>query len=151
MHELVERLSARLGAQQVVVPVAQADHRPEAMQGWQPALKQGLKQGLKKPSPAPAMQFDSLYPPWLMHQAVLLEMRGGHPHYGGKLRRLVGPQRLKSGWWDAVEQADQAPAVRDYYIAESPEAGLLWIYCERPFEMQQGARQRRWYLQGFYA
>ncbi|MET0540885.1 MAG: DNA polymerase Y family protein, partial [Variovorax sp.] len=39
LHELVERLSARLGAQQVMVPMAQADHRPEAMQAWQPALQ----------------------------------------------------------------------------------------------------------------
>ena len=37
LHELVERLGARLGAQQVVMPVAQADHRPEHMQRWQPA------------------------------------------------------------------------------------------------------------------
>ncbi|RZL66117.1 MAG: DNA polymerase Y family protein [Variovorax sp.] len=143
LHELVERLSARLGPQQVVVPVAQADHRPEAMQGWQPALKKG--------GAVPAQQPDSLYPPWLLREPVLLEMRGGHPHYRGKLRRLVGPQRFKTGWWDAVEQADHTPSVRDYYIAESPEAGLVWIYCERPFEAQEGTQRHCWYLQGLYA
>lgn len=162
LHELVERLSARLGPQQVVVPVAQADHRPEAMQGWQPAgqerapaapaaHRRNPRPDLHRPG-AGDSQPDSLYPPWLLREPLLLEMRGGHPHYGGKLRRLVGPQRFKTGWWDAVEEARHTPSVRDYYIAESPEAGLLWIYCERPFEVQPGqAPQRRWFLQGLYA
>jgi protein ImuB len=39
LHELVERLSVRLGAQQVVVPCALADHRPERKQAWRPALQ----------------------------------------------------------------------------------------------------------------
>ena len=143
LHELVERLSARLGPQQVVVPRVQADHRPEAMQAWQPALH--------KSAAVPAQQPDSLYPPWLLRKPIRLETHDDHPHYGGKLRRLVGPQRFKTGWWDAVEKADHSPSVRDYYIAESPEAGLLWIYCERPFEAHESKHGHRWYLQGLYA
>ena len=50
-----------------------------------------------------------------------------------------------------MEKADHSPSVRDYYIAESPEAGLLWIYCERPFEAHEGKQRHRWYLQGLYA
>ncbi|NMM85694.1 hypothetical protein B2J88_15195, partial [Rhodococcus sp. SRB_17] len=34
-HQLVERLSARLGAAQVQAPALLADHRPECMQRWQ--------------------------------------------------------------------------------------------------------------------
>src|SRR6478735_6018383 len=37
LHQLVERLSVRLGEGNVVVPQARADHRPECMQGWVPA------------------------------------------------------------------------------------------------------------------
>ena len=145
LHELVERLSARLGPQQVVVPVAQADHRPEAMQRWQAALKQSQGRA------APPSQPDSLYPPWLLREPVPLEMHGGHPHYRGKLRRLVGPQRLEAGWWDGREEEGGHPAVRDYYIAESPEAGLVWVYRERPAAPLVADAAPRWYLQGLYA
>jgi protein ImuB len=37
LHQLVERLSVRLGAGNVTVPVPQEDHRPECMQAWEPA------------------------------------------------------------------------------------------------------------------
>ena len=143
LHELVERLSARLGPQQVVVPVAQADHRPEAMQSWQPALKKG---GM-----ASASQPDGLYPGWLLREPIPLEMRDGHPHYRGKLCRLVGPQRLEAGWWGGDEEEGGHPAVRDYYVAESPEAGLVWVYRERLSAPLASDAAPRWYLQGLYA
>jgi protein ImuB len=47
LHQLVERLSVRLGEASVLVPVAQADHRPEKMQRWEPARL------ATHPSPAP--------------------------------------------------------------------------------------------------
>lgn len=143
LHELVERLSARLGPQQVVVPVAQADHRPEAMQGWRPALKKGLT--------VPASQPDGLYPGWLLREPLPLDMRDGHPHYRGRLRRLVGPQRLEAGWWGGSEEEGGHPAVRDYYIAESPEAGLVWVYRERLSAPLASDAAPRWFLQGLYA
>ena len=37
LHQLVERLTVRLGEGNVVVPLAQQDHRPECMQHWVPA------------------------------------------------------------------------------------------------------------------
>ncbi len=143
LHELVERLSARLGPQQVVVPVARADHRPEAMQTWQPALKKGVT--------APASQPDGLCPGWLLREPLPLEMHDGHPHYRGKLRRLAGPQRLEAGWWGGNEEEGGHPAVRDYYIAESPEAGLVWVYRERLSAPLASDAAPRWYLQGLYA
>jgi len=144
LHELVERLSARLGPQQVVVPVAQADHRPEAMQRWRPALK-------KANAPLTAIQPDNLFPAWLLREPLPLEMRDGHPHYLGKLRRLAGPQRLEAGWWGGNEVEGGHPAVRDYYIAESPEAGLVWVYRERLSAPLASDAAPRWYLQGLYA
>ncbi|GKS87594.1 DNA polymerase Y family protein [Acidovorax sp. SUPP1855] len=47
-HQWVERVSARLGAQQVQVAVLQADHRPECMLRWEPAAGQAA------PVPGPA-------------------------------------------------------------------------------------------------
>ena len=148
LHELVERLSARLGPQQVLVPVLRADHRPEAMQGWRPALQARAARAVRG-APHGGEGVDprngSLYPSWLLREPLPLEIRGGHPWYRGRLRRLVGPQRLEAGWW-----SDGRPAVRDYYIAESREAGLVWIYRERP-SASMAAEEVRWYLQGLYA
>ncbi len=159
LHELVERLSARLGAQQVQVPVAHADHRPEAMQAWGPALRRDSAPARREGSPHPCLppkgegakpKATNLFPPWLLRQPLRLEMREGHPWYHGRLRRLVGPQRLEGGWWaDDLHQGGE-PTVRDYYVAESPEAGLVWVYRER-LSASLESKQPRWFLQGVYA
>jgi protein ImuB len=65
------------------------------------------------------------------------------------LRLLVGPQRLETGWWDA---AMPGGAMRDYFIAASEQAGLLWVYRERL--VHGGGHEDcepRWYLHGVYA
>ena len=151
LHEMVERLSVRLGAHQVVVPAAQADHRPERKQAWRPALQQDKAPADKagRQARAAALQPDAIYPPWLLPEPLLLEMDGESPCYRGPLRKLVGPQRVEAGWWGGKEDGGQ-PAMRDYYVAESPEAGLVWIFRERPSARFSPA-EVRWYLQGFYA
>lgn len=79
--------------------------------------------------------------------------------YQGKLTRLTGPQRLEAAEWllagsDAADPAslcEKPWAFRDYFIYRSQQGGLLWIYSERLGESPQGARQRAWYLHGFFA
>jgi protein ImuB len=137
LHQLVERLSVRLGEGNVVVPQGQADYRPERMQEWVPARK-----ALPPCEPATA---DALYPCWLLPRPLPLEVRNNVPHYGGPLRRLTRLYRVETGWWEAGE-----PACRDYFMARSEEAGLVWIFRERPPSMEQ-AQEFRWYLQGLYA
>ncbi|MDI3380091.1 DNA polymerase Y family protein [Xenophilus aerolatus] len=162
LHELVEKLSARLGPQQVLVARPQADHRPERMQAWEPAVRRQAP-GLAKAGPALAQALPSrlagdpgadLLPHWVMGAPLELEMHGEQPHYQGALRSLVGPQRIEGdGWWEQVEAGGElggAPAERDYYVAESPGAGLVWIFRERP-GAQHADRAPRWFLQGLYA
>ena len=161
LHELVERLSARLGAQQVQVPITHADHRPEAMQDWGPALRRApypvRRKGSAHPrslakgeTPAHKEKAGNTFPPWLLREPLRLEMREGHPWYHGRLRRLVGPQRLEGGWWaDDIHEGGN-PAVREYYVAESPEAGLVWVYRERTSVLPE-TYEPRWFLQGVYA
>ncbi|WP_432725880.1 Y-family DNA polymerase [Variovorax sp. W6] len=155
LHEMVERLSVRLGPQQVVVPSAQADHRPERKQAWRPALQKEpaldnkARKEAKAAAAAAASQPDAVYPPWLLPEPLLLEMDGERPCYRGTLSRLIGPQRVETGWWGGKEEGGQ-PAMRDYYVAESPEAGLVWIFRERP-AARFSSGEVRWYLQGFYA
>ena len=151
LHEMVERLSVRLGPQQVVVPAAEADHRPERKQTWRPALQKdkALPAKVRKEAMAAASQSDAIYPPWLLPEPLLLEMDGERPCYRGPLSKLVGPQRIEAGWWGGKEDGGQ-PAMRDYYVAESPGAGLVWIFRERP-SARFSPGEVRWYLQGLYA
>jgi protein ImuB len=172
-HEMVERLSARLGPQQVLMPTRQADHRPERKQTWHPALQ--ANKVTQRPQPpsrntvepaSPGHRCcplqgggerhevrepggDAIYPAWLLAEPLRLDMDGERPCYRGPLRRLIGPQRVEAGWWGGVEDGGR-PAVRDYYVAESPEAGLVWIFRERP-AASFASDEVRWYLQGLYA
>ena len=153
LHQLVERLSARLGAAQVVVPQALADHRPECRQRWVPAQQQlqvaapGSKAKTKtKPLPA-----DAIHPSWLLPLPLPLQVQRDTPHYHGPLRLLTRPQRIEAGWWD---DAGQGLALRDYFIARSDAVGLVWIFRERPAslaESESEASRSRWFLQGLYA
>ena len=92
---------------------------------------------------------DALYPTWLLPQPLRLEVHGSVPHYGGPLRRLARLYRVETGWWEGG-----GLALRDYFLARSDEAGLVWIFRERPPSLAQGlekTREYRWYLQGLYA
>jgi protein ImuB len=48
---------------------------------------------------------------------------------------LAGPERIESGWWDGDE------AKRDYFIAQSEDLSLIWIYSDAG----------EWFLHGFFA
>ncbi len=136
LHELVERLSVRLGEESIVLPQARQDHRPECKQAWLPA---------RSHQPTPAAEADALYPTWLLPQPLPLQMQGETPCFGGPLRRLARLYRVETAWWE-----EQGSSLRDYFIARSPQAGLGWIYRERPGSMSESGRFR-WYLQGLYA
>jgi len=51
----------------------------------------------------------------------------------GAVERLLGPDRVATGWWG--ERAD-----RDYYFAETKTGEILWIFHDRA--------ARRWFLHG---
>jgi protein ImuB len=137
LHHTLERLTARLGPDSVQCATPQADHRPERMQLWQPwradvarkkshsAIKSeaalanpvsasGLK-GLK--NEGAVLPAADLYPTWLLPVP--------QPYRLGELTLLAGPQRLETGWLEGE------PVLRDYFVAHSPQAGLVWVYRER--------------------
>jgi protein ImuB len=139
LHQLVERLSVRLGEDNVTMPQAQQDHRPERMQQWLPA---------RQPCAAVSADeaaADALFPPWLLREPVRLQVQGDKPLYQGPLQLLTRARRLEAAWWD---DAVQAPVVRDYFVARSASAGLIWIYRERLSAEQDHAQ---WFLHGIYA
>lgn len=162
LAQMVERLSARLGEAQVLQWQPRLDHRPEHMQTWLEAATpsiathaidkkvSGLKgfknrQTIKSHPPAPWAQ--SLAPTWLLPEPLKLAVRQQQPHYQGPLTLLAGPQRLESGWWGGGEVA-----LRDYFVARSAQAGLLWVYRQRLMGLgAKAGRESDWYLHGVFS
>lgn len=139
LHQLVERLSVRLGESNVTVPHAVQDHRPECMQEWLPARTAGARSAIRE------VAGDALYPPWLLREPLRLPVKADKPWYQGPLQLLTRARRLEAAWWDP---AAAEPVLRDYFIARSASAGLLWVYRERLAAEQERAR---WFLHGLYA
>ncbi len=140
LPQVLERLAARLGEERVVRPLLCEDHRPEWMCRWQPA---GLP--LPRRLPSEATTLAGPQPGFLLAQPLKLLMRRHHPLYEGELQMLLGPQRVEGGWWDRDEAQGQIRhVVRDYWVAASERAGLLWVFQTRL------ADEPAWYLHGFF-
>ena len=138
LHLVLERLAARLGPQRVLRPVLRDDHRQEWMCHWQPA-PQPLP---RKPAPAP----DLPQPTFVLPEPLKLAVRGNRPIYQGELQLLLGPQRVEGGWWDRDEAAGLTRnVVRDYWVALSKQAGVLWVFQTRLDESPA------WFLHGHFA
>jgi len=74
--------------------------------------------------------------------------RGGKSFGGfGPITRRASPEWLEAGWWSllsAAEAEGEELALREDYVAQSPHAGLLWVYRRR------SAGEPAWFLQGVY-
>jgi len=126
-HRLVERLQARLGRDAVVGLGLNADHRPE--HAW--VLLSADAQARSGDAPVLGPR-----PLWLIEPPRALQEQGGAPCADGPLVLCSGPERIESDWWDGASVA------RDYFIARSADATLLWIYRE------PGGG---WYLHGLFS
>lgn len=192
LAQMVERLSARLGPEQVLQLQPRLDHRPEQMQTWQQAAAHsvaaheygtratgqkslnnsnasivtarcdlGSADAAQNPAaPMPGSTPGSallsgvgvgswaqpLAPTWLLQAPLKLALRQQQPQYQGPLTLLAGPQRIESGWWGGGDLA-----LRDYFVARSAQAGLLWIYRERLSGAQTAQPASAWYLHGIFA
>ena len=78
-------------------------------------------------------------PSWLLPAPVRLRVVAHRPQWGGALHLLLGPERVEGGWWHAHVQ-------RDYWLAQSPQAGLLCV-----FQQRLGGDEVGWFLHGHYA
>jgi protein ImuB len=142
LQQLIERLSVRLGAERVLRGQLRADHRPKHMQAWAPA-----GEGAVSSKVLALPRHLQLHPPWILREPLRLAMQGERPLYQGPLVMLAGPERLESGWWSLLSSAEAEGgelALRDYFVARSPQAGLLWVYRRR------SAGEPAWFLQGIY-
>lgn len=161
---LLDKLSVRLGSERVLQGRVQADHRLECAQTWHPAIQllparptstSAHHQPSHKPSHKPVPETSvagTPQPSWILPEPMPLALANDgpglreHPIYQGKLSLLAGPHRIEAGWWDA--NPSHGPVARDYYLASSEHAGLLWIYKARHATDDP---RSPWYLHGFFA
>jgi protein ImuB len=141
MTLVLERIAARLGPQKVLRPVLAEDHRLEWMTHWQPA---------PEPLPRkPVRRSRFPQPTFVLPEPLRLAMRDDKPLYQGTLQLLTGPHRVEGGWWHRAKEAGQdttRTVVRDYWVAQSPLGGVLWIFQER-----LAGERAAWYLHGTFA
>lgn len=123
--QLIERLRARLGMQQVSGISTVAEHRPErAWNACEPA------------TPSPERELPPR-PLWLLEVPQPLAIRQGQPHLEGPLTLQQGPERIESGWWDNEDVR------REYHIAVTSQGARLWVFYDLD--------ERRWYWQGVFS
>jgi protein ImuB len=135
-HDLLDRLSARLGADALRRVHWQADHRPEAANHYAafspPATgRTSGSLGYWDAAGFPALQ----RPLRLFDPPQRLIERNGAPWLNGPLSLCSSPERIESGWWD------DADARRDYFVALDVNQRCLWLYrsCRAPVA---------WYVHG---
>jgi len=143
-ERVLERIQVRLGKDRVLRPLLADDHRLEWMQCWQSA------EAVRGPRPRKrANGADLPLPTWVLDEPLRLAVRHNRPIYQGPLQLLLGPDRIEGGWWHRTRTQD-GPGThhvqRDYWMAQSAHAGLLWI-----FQQRLAADETAWFLHGHFA
>lgn len=136
-QRLLELLSARLGADNVLRAAPSADYRPEHANSWISVQEKIRPAALRAQLPPDAASLPR--PAWLLDQPVALLMRDHRPYYGSPLRLCSTGERIEAGWWSV-------PQTRDYFMAEGEDKAYYWLYRERGGE----DASPRWYLQGLF-
>ena len=135
---LVDRLRARLGDDAVILLAPHAEHRPEKSERQRllsdvPANEFPARRKSRASLPLP----DGPRPLWLLDEAEPLQHRLEHAPWILK----DGPERIESGWWDGNDLR------RDYFVAETPDGAVAWIYRDHRY----GADDGEWFIHGLFA
>lgn len=137
---MIELLVARLGPENVLQALPDADYRPEVANTWVP-VQQKVSPSLRAARMPPDVQ-SLARPSWLLAKPIALLMRDHRPFYGSPLRVVSNPERIEAGWWSETQ-------TRDYFIAEGRDHALYWIYRERINGSGEDAAPR-WFLHGLF-
>lgn len=150
----LERIQARLGAECVRQATLCPDHRLEWMQRW-PDGEVGKALSPVRAKDAGAEVYELPLPTWVLEEPLRLTVRQNRPIYQGALQLLLGPDRIEGGWWHRsapVEGAEpwatnEQPlnVQRDYWLALSPHAGVLWV-----FQARLAGDEVAWFLHGHF-
>ena len=112
--QLLDKLCARLGADNVYQLQPRDDHRPE--QGWK-----SFAANIPVKAYRPLITV-SARPLFLLNTPRKLLVEQGLPRCHGTIHMISGPERIESGWWDG------RPASRDYYVGRNRHGETLWLF-----------------------
>jgi protein ImuB len=151
LADLVDRLVARFGRENVLRFVAQDTHDPVRAGGTAPWLSAAPCRWDAPESGQPPARPLTLFP----HPQpidVLAEVPDSPP-LRFRWRRVLhevalaeGPERIAPEWW---REASTAPATRDYYRVEDAQGHRFWIFREGLYE--DSAARPRWFMHGLFA
>ena len=123
LHQVLDRVQARLGTHCMQRLHATADYRPEyawrSVATTEASPHVGIEASSNDPTPRPC---------WLLREPRPLTTAP---------RLIAGPERIESGWWDRCDVA------RDYYLAQGADGSRQWVY--------QDLRNGIWYLHGLWS
>lgn len=149
LPRLIDRLSVRLGAQNIHRPIAVESHLPERAIAWGPALNM-MQKPVQDNLPfhdRPIRLLDS--PEYI---SVIYATPEGlprlfkwrkNPH---NIIKVSGPERIAPEWWREKSTA----RLRDYYKVEDEDGARFWIYRSGVIGDGRGGVPD-WFLHGFFA
>lgn len=146
LAQLIDRLSARFGADKLRRPHLRESHIPERREVWTPAM---AGQGAR-PSPAPALRPIRLFEPPEEVRVVYAVPEGPPAQFvwrriTHRVVRFDGPERIAPEWWADMP----GTRLRDYYRVEDQNGQRLWLYREGVLEDGRG-RDPRWCVHGAF-
>jgi protein ImuB len=140
---LVDRLSGRLGRENVLRPRLEPDAQPEFAYSY---IALGGRVESQRREEGQAGKPDLHRPLWLESppvavQVVCLAPDGplAHFFYRGRLRKAArcwGPERIETGWWRGRSVR------RDYYRVETESGHWFWLFRD--------LQNEGWYLHGVF-
>jgi protein ImuB len=148
VHELVDRLCARIGPDKVHRPLPRASHVPERAVEWRPAM-QGMDADPQVPvlPERPLRLFDRPEP-----VTVIYATPEGPPRRF-RWRRVLhdvvkveGPERIAPEWWRERSNV----RLRDYYKVEDQAGRRFWLYRGGAIDDGRGGPPQ-WFMHGLFA
>lgn len=146
---LIDRLTARLGAEAVLRFAPRDSHMPERAQRMVPAGALSLDSDWPAPDPEapPLRPLHLFYPPQPVE--TLAEVPDGSPlrfRWRRVLHEVVrseGPERINGEWWRAPDQK-----TRDYYRVEDRDGRRFWLFRQG---LYGETPEPRWFIHGLFA
>ena len=147
---LIDRLTTRLGAGNVLRLHPRDTHIPEASQRLVPAAQNSPAAWTGTPPLRPALLLDPPQP-----ITALAGVPDGPPQrfrWQGHLHevaRAEGPERIAPEWWrDPAGHLPRSGLTRDYYRVEDAAGQRFWVFRHGLFDERADPK---WYLHGLFA
>lgn len=160
LAELIDRLSTRLGPDNLVRLVPHDSHIPERGQQAVPASRTPVGVGAPVRWPPPQSGEPPLRPIVLFDPPqpveVIAEVPDGPPHRFRwrrtlhEVRLYEGPERIAAEWWRrrGGENPGQGGLTRDYYRIEDVQGRRYWLFRHGLYDEKPAPR---WYMHGLFA